>query len=178
MHNKSVKELVLSGFFIALGLVTPMFFHALGAGSTFLPMHIPVLIAGFVLGLPFSLAVGAITPMLSSLLTGMPPAFPIMPYMAVELAVYGASASLLHRKLRFNIFISLIGSMIMGRLAAAAAVWVLTSFFTAALPGPVVFVAGAVVQGIPGILIQLVFIPAIVYALEKSRLIEKEGTSF
>jgi predicted membrane protein len=175
MQNKSVRETVLSGLFIALGLVLPIAFHALGAGSTFLPMHIPVLLAGFTVGIPFAIAVGVITPLLSSLLTGMPPMFPIAAYMVFELAAYGAAASLLYRRLRLNVYVSLVGSMLIGRLISALAVWVLATFFAAQLPGPWVFVAGGVAGSIPGIIIQIVFIPAIIMILGKNNLIKREA---
>lgn len=177
MQNKKVRETVLSGIFIALGLVLPVAFHALGAGSTFLPMHIPVLLAGFVVSVPFAVAVGAITPILSFLFTGMPPVFPVLPFMVFELATYGAIASLLFRKFRLNVYISLIGSMIAGRIVSSIVVWVLATFFMAKLPNPFVFITGGIVEGIPGIIIQIIFIPGIVLALEKSKLIKREGIS-
>jgi hypothetical protein len=175
MQNKSVREVVLSGLFIAIGLILPMVFHAFGAGSTFLPMHIPVLLAGFVISIPFAIAVGVLTPFLSSVLTGMPPIFPILPYMVFELAVYGAVASLLYRKLKLNVYISLVGSMIAGRIVSSVIVWVLATFFTAKLPGPITFITGGVVSGIPGIIIQIVFIPAIVLVLSKNNFIKREA---
>lgn len=175
MQNKSVKEIVLSGLFIALGLILPMIFHMVGAGSTFLPMHIPVLLAGFLVDLPFAVAVGVITPILSSLFTGMPPVFPVLPYMVFELATYAAVASLLYRKLKLNIYVSLIGSMIAGRIISSLVVWGLAAFFMAKLPGPVVFIIGGITQGIPGIIIQMVFIPAMIFALEKSNVLKREG---
>lgn len=175
MQNKTVRGITLSGFFIALGLVIPMVFHAFGVGSTFLPMHIPVLIAGFVVDLPFAVAIGILTPILSSLFTGMPPVFPVLPYMIFELAAYGAIISLLYRKLRLNVYISLVCGMAAGRIVSSVAVWVLATFFTAKLPGPVMFVMGGIAQGIPGIIIQIVFIPAIILALQRSNLTGREG---
>lgn len=177
MQNKSVRETVLSGLFIALGLILPMVFHVFGSGSTFLLMHIPVLIAGFVVSMPFAIAVGVMTPILSSLFTGMPPVFPVLPFMVFELATYGAVASLLYRKLKLNVYISLVCSMIAGRIASSVVVWVLATFFMAKLPNPVIFITGGITQGIPGIIIQIIFIPGIVLALEKSNLIKREGIS-
>jgi len=174
MKKKSVMETVLSGLFIAIGLVLPIIFHAFGAGSTFLPMHIPVLIAGFALSLPFAVAVGAITPILSSLLTGMPPVFPVLPFMVVELAAYAAVTSLLYKKFKLNVYITLVCSMIAGRIAASIVVWILATFFMAELPNPVIFVTGAITQGIPGIIVQIVFIPGIVFVLYKSNFIRRE----
>lgn len=178
MLNKSIREIVLSGLFITLGIILPIIFHAFGAGSTFSPMHIPVLIAGFVVSAPFAIAVGAIIPMLSSLLTGMPPAFPVLPFMVFELATYGAFSSLMYRKFKSNVYISLISSMIVGRIVSSVVVWVLATFFMAKLPNPFVFILVGITQGIPGIIIQIVFIPVIILALQKNNLIGREHTTF
>lgn len=167
--KRYIKDLALSALFIAIGLLLPVLFHSFGMGSTFLPMHIPVLIAGFVLSLPWAAAVGAVTPLLSSVITGMPPLFPIMPYMVCELAAYGAAANILSRRFKQNIAVSLIGSMIIGRIIAGLSVWVLVLLFQANLPGPVVFIWGAITTGLPGIIIQLLAIPPIVLILKKAR---------
>lgn len=171
MKNQMTKKLVLSGIFIAMGIMLPMAFHIIErGGSVFLPMHIPVLIAGFFLGWPFALAVGTLTPLLSSLLTGMPPLFPVLPYMMLELATYSVVVSLLYRELKMNVYGSLIISMVCGRIMAGATVWVLATFFTVKLPGPVMFVQGAIIKGLPGIIIQLILIPIIVLTVKKLNL--------
>lgn len=169
MKKQTTKELVLSGVFIAMGLVLPIAFHAMGGGGpVFLPMHIPVLIAGFFLSWPFAFAVGVLTPLLSSILTGMPPFFPVLPYMMFELVTYGTVVSLLYRKLKMNVYLSLIISMVCGRIMAGTVVWILGTILMVKLPGPVVFLQGAIITGIPGILIQLIFIPATVLAMKRS----------
>ena len=170
MKSKSPKPLVLSGVLIAIGVVLPIVFHAFGGGSVFLPMHIPVLIAGFYLEVPFALAVGVLIPLLSSMITGMPPVFPVLPFMMVELPTYGVMVSVLYRKLKANVYSSLILSMICGRMMAGVAVWVLATFFMAKLPSPMIFISGAVIKGIPGILVQLIFIPIIVMTVKKKNL--------
>ncbi len=177
MRNKFVRELVLSALFVAAGLVLPSVFHLVNNGKVFLPMHIPVLLAGFSLSMPFAAAVGAITPLLSSLLTGMPPLFPIMVYMIFELSVYAVVASMFYRKFKMNVYISLICSMISGRVAAALAVWVLVALFSADLPGPIAFIIGTITGSIPGIAIQLVFIPPVVMILEKNNILKREGNT-
>lgn len=116
-------------------------------------MHIPVLIAGFFLDWPFALLVGALTPLLSSLLTGMPPFFPVLPYMMLELATYGAVVSFFYENLKMNVYEWLIISMVCGRVMAGVTVRVLATFFTVKLPSPVIFVQGAIVKGLPGIII-------------------------
>jgi hypothetical protein len=169
MVKKSTNEIILSGLFIAIGVLLPVIFHLFGGGSIFLPMHIPVLISGFFLGVPYAVAVGVITPIISSILTGMPPIFPIMPYMVFELAAYGLFTSLLFNKFKFNVYFSLLGSMIIGRIIAGIAVWVLVLLFAAKLPSPIIFIYGAIIKGIPGIIIQLIFIPTIVLIVKKNR---------
>ena len=171
MKNKnSVREMVVSSLCISMGLILPVIFHSFGLGSTFLPMHIPVLISGFILPVPYAVLVGAITPLLSSIITGMPPIFPIMPYMLFELVTYAAVASILSRKMKLNAYFTLVGSMITGRIAAGAAVWVLIELFGAKLPNPFAFVGAALTTGIPGIIIQIVAIPPLVLVLKKTNI--------
>lgn len=167
MKSQSTTQLVLSGALIAIGLILPIVFHAIGGGAVFLPMHIPVLIGGFFLSAPFAIAVGALVPLISSLLTGMPPMFPVLPFMMIELATYGLMVSLLFRRLNWNVYATLIVSMICGRIMAGISVWILATFFMAKLPGPFVFITGAMVKGIPGIAIQLLFIPILVLSVNK-----------
>ncbi|NLU10962.1 MAG: ECF transporter S component [Tepidanaerobacter acetatoxydans] len=167
MRNDNLYQIALAGVFTAFGIVLPMMFHVLGLGSTFLPMHIPVLLSGFFLDAPVAGAVGALTPILSSVFTGMPPAFPVMPYMVFELAAYGYMTSFMYRKLRQNVYVSLVGSMVLGRIVSGIAVWVLTAFFGAKFPTPVAFIAASITNGLPGIAIQLIFIPAVVLLLKK-----------
>ena len=121
MKQSHTKNLVLTAFCIALCIVLPMAFHAIGAGATFLPMHIPVLLCGLLCGWPFGAACGLIGPLLSSLLTGMPPAFPTLPAMMLELCAYGVLTGLFYRKLRGNLYLSLIGAMLGGRAVSGIA---------------------------------------------------------
>lgn len=175
MKNNSIREIVLSGFFITLGLVIPTVFHFFGLGKNFLPMHIPVLLAGFILSLPYAVAVGIITPVLSSAITAMPPMFPVLPYMVFELAVYAAVSNVLSKKMKLNTYLSLIISMIAGRVAAGIAVWAMIVFFGAKLPSPAIFAVSAVTTGIPGIIIQIAFIPPMIVLLKKANIIRNEG---
>src|SRR6056297_2096515 len=99
------RELSLGGLFIALGVVIPIAFHALGGGklgSVFLPMYLPVLACAMLVSPPIAAAVGLLTPTLSSALTGMPPILPTLPMMVAELVVMATLASVLHRRLRLH----------------------------------------------------------------------------
>jgi riboflavin transporter FmnP len=163
--NKTGK-LVACSVFIAFGVLLPIAFHLVGAlGPVFLPMHIPVLIAGLFLGGYAGFTVGVIAPILSSLLTGMPPVMPMLPAMAVELAAYGAVGGYLYQSRRWNLLGSLIGAMVIGRFAAAIAVYCMVEMLNISLK-PSVYIAGSMITGFPGMVIQLVLVPLLVKRLQ------------
>lgn len=173
--NKT-RKLAAGSVFVAFGVILPIVFHALGPmGKVFLPMHIPVLIAGLFLGGSAGLLVGVITVILSSFLTGMPPVLPTLPIMAVELAVYGAIGGYLYTKRGWHLLVSLLVAMIIGRCAAAVAVYGMVSMLHISLK-PVTYLTGAIVTGLPGIAVQLMLVPILVKRLEsrypKNRMLE------
>ena len=168
------KNLTLSGLFLALGIILPFFTGQIPEiGGMLLPMHIPVLLCGFVCGPQSGLIVGFITPLLRSLIFGMPPLLPKALTMAFELAVYGWMSGSLYRKLPKNavaIYLSLIISMVAGRV-----VWGLVSVPIYGMSGTVfslqLFWAGAFLEAIPGIILQLILIPLIIMGLKKARVV-------
>lgn len=168
MNKKfTTKDLVLTGLLLALGLVLPMVFHFFGGtGPVFLPMHIPVLIGGFVLPPYLALLLGVVTPLLSGVLTGMPPMFPMAVIMMFELGAYGLTASLATKKFNLSSIPALVVSMIVGRVVAGATVFVLSTYFGVQMKA-LMFVKVGIITGLPGIAIQLVLIPSLVYALNK-----------
>lgn len=171
--NKT-KNLVYSAFFIALGIVLPIVFHAFGkAGNVLLPMHIPVLIAGMLLSPSYALMIGMVTPILSSVLTSMPPLMPMLPIMVFELGTYGFIAAIMIKRYKVSVIVALLVSMVIGRLVAGLVVYLMTTLFLVKMPSPIAFVTGAVATGLPGIVIQLILVPVVVYAIEKSKIIEK-----
>lgn len=158
-------KLVAGSVFIAFGIVLPIAFHMAGAiGSVFLPMHIPVLIAGLFLGRKAGFLTGLLTPILSSLMTGMPPIMPVLPIMTVELAVYGLLGGYLYKEKKVPLLFALIGAMAFGRIAAAAMVYALVLAVGIKLK-PIAYLTGAIVTGLPGIGIQLIVVPLIVNRL-------------
>jgi niacin transporter len=149
---------------LALAILFPIVFHQFGmAGRYFLPMHIPVLLAGFISGPIAGMITGLLSPPLSFALTGMPPSYAV-PLMAIEQVLFGLTAGLFYYKLRMNIYIALLISLILGRIGFAIGLLVLGLFLE--LPyGVKTYFSVAVVAGIPGMIIQLVFIPPIVAAV-------------
>lgn len=164
----SVPRLTAGAVLVATGVLLPVFFHFWGAlGPVFLPMHIPVFLAGLLLGPAWGLAVGVVTPVLSSLLTGMPPLFPVMPIMTAELGVYGLVSGYCYQARKWPLPGALLASMAAGRVAACAAAWVLMEVFGIRLK-PSVYVTAAVITGLPGLAIQLIVVPLAVAKLQSA----------
>ncbi|HHX28438.1 MAG: ECF transporter S component [Bacillota bacterium] len=158
---------MLTGLFTAMGIVLPMGFHAVGMGRTFLPMHIPVLLAGIYVGWRSGLAVGVATPALSGLLTGMPPFVPPTAFaMMVELPVYGVLVALFYRRMRLHpawavTLAALAGRVVYGLIGYSV-------FPLMGLPGvsPLYPVTAGLAASIPGVLLQIVLVPVIVIRLK------------
>jgi hypothetical protein len=166
MHTTNTRQMILAGFFMAIGLLIPAIFHMLGgAGPIFLPMHIPVLIAGFFLSPFYAAMVGLITPLLSSALTGMPVFYPILPIMMGELMTYGLVVSWLSQGRMKNIWGRLIAAMIAGRMVAGLIVFVLATGFGLKMK-PLIYLQGAIITGLPGLVIQILLIPALVILIQ------------
>ena len=159
------KELVIAGTLLAMGIIITNIFHATGIpGTIFLPMHIPVFLGGLLLPPYLALILGMIMPIISSIISGMPPLFPMAVIMVFELGAYGLIASILYRKMKIPPIIALIISMIGGRLMAGLVVFLLATFFAVEL-SPMTFVISGVITGLPSIGIQLVLIPSLIYGI-------------
>lgn len=173
MKNKLlIQKTALAAMFIALSFVLPFFTMQIEKiGDMLCPMHIPVILCGFICGAPWGLVVGIVSPLLRSLIMTMPVMFPTAIGMAFELGTYGLVAGLLYNALpkkKKYIYVSLIGAMITGRIVWGIARIVMFGFdFTKF--GWSAFWAGAVVNAIPGIIIQIVLIPVIVILIRNSK---------
>lgn len=157
-----------SALYLALAVILPIGFHAFGmAGRIFLPMHVPVLLAGFIVGPHCGLLVGLLAPGLSHLLTGMPPTYAV-PLMSLELPMYGLVAGLAYRRLHLNIYLALIVAMLVGRLMFGLGLFVLGMFMDLPYTAAVFFsTGGALWTGLPGIIVQIIIIPPIVAAVKR-----------
>lgn len=175
-QKMTTKNMIMAAFFLAAGIVLPFFTGQIPAvGSMLLPMHIPVLICGYVCGWPWGLLVGFVLPLLRSAMFGMPPMMPTAAAMAFELAAYGAVTGILYERLEKNmasLYISLIGAMIAGRI-----VWGLVSMVLYGVMGNAfsfqIFLSGALLKAVPGIVVQLVLIPPVIAALQKAKVVSK-----
>lgn len=170
--NPNLKRLIYAALCLALCMVLPLLTGQIPQiGKQLSPMHIPVFLCGFLCGWPWGLAVGAIAPVLRSALFGMPAMGPDAFSMMFELATYGAVAGILYRvfpRKPWSVYLVLVISMLAGRIVWGFAKWaMLGSAFTFQL-----FLAGAFIKAIPGIILHLAVIPPIVLALHKAGYVE------
>ncbi len=169
-----VKKIVLCAMCIALCYVLPIAFHSVGLGGALSPMHIPVLLCGAICGGGYGLLCGLVGPVLSSLLSSMPP-LTMLIRMIPELCVYGLSIGLTMRlvrtgKMMADLYISLITAMLLGRIVGGIA----TAIFYMATSGVysiTLWASGYFVESIPGIIAHLILVPLLVLTLEKARAI-------
>lgn len=175
MKSKALHTLVLAAMFFALGLTLPFLTGQIKQiGNMLLPMHFPVMLCGLICGPWYGLAVGLTLPVIRSLLFTMPVMYPTALAMSAELATYGLVVGLLFlrtgRKSTLSLYRALIGAMVCGRvvwgIVSAALIGVGGSRFTFGA-----FFAGAVLNALPGILLQLILIPAVMLLLDKTRLV-------
>ena len=173
LSSLQIRKLTYAALYLAIALILPFVTGQIPEiGAMLCPMHIPVLLCGFMCGWPWGLAVGFIAPLLRGVLFGMPVLFPTGVAMAFELAVYGGTAGFLYSRMsrqKWTIYAVLLTAMIAGRL-----VWGLAHVIIAGLTGSeftvALFLAGAVTNAVPGIILHIVLIPILVMAMNRAGL--------
>ena len=171
MKKENIIKLVLSAMFLSLGLVLPFLTAQVKEiGDSLLPMHLPVLLCGIICGKWYGLAVGLLTPLMRSLIFGMPVIYPRGIYMALELAAYGFVVGLIYylikkRPLWYS-YLSLIIAQIAGRIVWALSKNILLGFGENGVTLNAFFIEGFV-DALPGIALQLILIPLIVSVVEE-----------
>ncbi len=171
LKHRHLLQLVISAVCLALCMVLPFITGSIPQiGNALSPMHLPVLLCGFLCGPLYALAVGVIAPLLRFVLFGMPPLFPSGIGMCFELAAYGFISSLMYRHLprrKLSIYVALLTAMICGRI-----VWGLVRWLLAGLAGSsftfAMFLSGAILKAVPGIILQIVLVPLLVMAVERA----------
>lgn len=159
------RDVILGGLFLALALVIPILFHAVGLGSAFLPMFFPIIVAGFLIAPAVALVVGITSPLFSALLTGMPPIFPPIAFvMMAEGLVLAGIPSLLYQKFRFNTYLTLVITLALDRAVLFLAVVMVSMWLD--LPENVLGWA-SLIRGLPGIVLILLIIPPLVEKLKE-----------
>ena len=171
--SPQTRKMIYAALYLGIALVLPFVTGQIPEiGKMLCPMHIPVLLCGFLCGWPWGLAVGFIAPLLRSVLFGMPVLFPSAVAMAFELAVYGAVSGWLYKalpKMKGKVYIVLVIAMTAGRLVWGGVQMVLSGLIHSEFT-PALFLAGAVTNAIPGIVLHLILIPVVVMAMERAGL--------
>lgn len=170
-----VFNLTLAAMFLAVGLILPFFTGQIPQiGNKLLPMHIPVILCGLICGWKYGLAVGFVLPPLRYLLFGMPVLFPTGIAMAFELCTYGLVVGLMYSRSRWKCIVSLYRSMVLAMIAGRV-VWGIVQVLLLGIGGGgftwQMFMAGAFLNAIPGIVLQFIFIPAVMVALNRTGLV-------
>ena len=169
-NKNKIYKMVLAAMLLAMAMVLPFLTGQIPQiGNALCPMHIPVLLCGFLCGPWYALSVGFIAPLLRFAIFGMPPIIPTGIGMCFELATYGFMAGYLFKKLpkkKGFIYVALIGAMLCGRVVWGAVRVVLFGLGQSEF-GWAAFMSGAFLNAIPGIIVQVVLIPIIVMTLQK-----------
>ncbi len=173
--NKTTQKLTLAAMFLAMGMVLPFLTGQIQQfGRMLLPMHLPVFLCGLICGWKYGAVIGFVLPLLRSAIFAMPPLFPTAASMAFELMTYGLMAGLLYQLSKWQCIIALyrvlIVSMIAGRIVSGIAQIILLGLSGSSLTWNA-FIAGALLEAIPGIILQLTLIPAIMIALNRTGLV-------
>lgn len=172
MRNNGIKKMVLAAVCLALCMVLPLLTGQIPQiGSALSPMHIPVLLAGFLCGPWWAMAVGLVAPLLRHVTLGMPPLITAIA-MSFELAAYGLFSGLLYARLpkkTSNLYVSLVAAMLAGRVVWGAAMAVISGVTGSAFTWGA-FMAGAFFNAVPGIIVHILLIPVIVMALRRAGL--------
>ncbi len=174
-----VKHISLGSTLLALGILLPFLtINQPQLGQVFLLMHIPALLAGFILGGKWGGLIGFLMPLMRSLIVGMPPLYPTALIMSFELMTYAFVAGIITSKLSLktmHVILALVIAMIAGRL-----VWGVMSVVLLSLENiPFtfnIFITGAFITALPGIAIQLILIPTLIYFMVRAQLIESRST--
>jgi hypothetical protein len=164
------RDLALGGLMGALAIALPIVFHAVGLGRAFLPMYLPILALGLLAEWPVAGAVGVAAPLLSAVLTGMPPlAPPTAVLMSAELLTLGMTASLA-RRWGLGVWPAAVIALVTTRAVGVA--------FLAVLGGAIglqqglrEYLLASLLISWPGIALQLTIVPAAVVAIEKTSII-------
>lgn len=174
-RKNQLVNLTLAAMFLAIGLLLPLLTGQIKQiGNMLLPMHIPVILCGLICGWQYGLAVGFVTPLLRCAIFGMPMLFPTAISMAFELAAYGFVVGFLYFHSRWKCVVALYRCMIIAMLSGRV-VWGIVQACLLGLGGKKftfgAFIAGAFIDAIPGIILQLILIPSIMIALNRTGLV-------
>lgn len=181
MRKNELRKIILASMFVVAGIILPFFTgNDIQLGNALSLMHIPVLLAGLIIGYKYGFIVGLLTPIIRSVLFNAPPMMPIALSMMFELATYGLIIGLLYKLLPkndINIHISLVLAMLIGRAVWGVAAWIFYPLagWDFSLK---VFLTAGFVTALPGIAIQLILIPILFVKLKDTGALAKINEDF
>ncbi len=172
---KNTKNIVLSAMMLATGLVLPFITGQIKEiGNMLLPMHIPVILCGLICGWQYGLIIGFMLPIMRSILFFAPVMYPSAISMAFELATYGFVTGYLYSRSPWHCIKALYKSMLVAMLSGRV-VWGIVQTLLLFMGNSVftfrMFITSSVLNAIPGIILQLILIPAIMVALKRAKLL-------
>lgn len=170
-----IRNMTLSAMFLAIGMLLPFLTGQLQQiGNMLLPMHLPVFLCALICGWKYGVPMAFILPIFRSLVFGMPPIFPTAISMAFELAAYAFAAGFMYEKSRWQCVKALYRCIIVAMIAGRAVWGVVQAVLLGASGNALTFKAfmtSAFINAWPGIILQLVFIPAVMVALDRAKLV-------
>jgi thiamine transporter ThiT len=171
MNKKTIQNMILAGMMLALAIVLPFLTGSIPSlGQAFLPMHLPILLCGFICGPKYGGLIGFIAPLMRSLMVGVPPLYPVALAMSFELATYGIVSGLLYFRLKkynvYGIYGTLILTMILGRIVYGVSNTILLAIESTPYAFET-FISAAFISGVPGIIFQLIVIPWLIFAYDQ-----------
>ena len=165
MKESELRQIPLTALFAAVAVVLPQFFHLLGLGATFLPMFLPIMLGSLLLTWKFALVLAILPPLVSFLLTGMPPLVPpILPMMLIELIGIALILSIIHVHLKKPYWLALGLAILTDRLILFVVVSIVAPLLGFKSP---IFTIALVASGIPGIILQIITIPLALKLIDK-----------
>ena len=180
MNNVArIRRMCLGAMFLAMGWILPFLtgqIHSIG--NMLCPMHLPVMLSGFILGPMYGLLIGAITPLTRTMFFGMPVLYPFSICMSLELATYGLLCGSLYKIFNkkcgsiVSTYVSLCFSIIGGRI-----IWGISRFLCGLVSKNLftwtLFINGGFISAWPGIIIQFILIPLLIKVLVDTKIINK-----
>lgn len=144
------KDLITAAILLVLAIILTLIIHLTKINGVILsPMHLPILLAGFILGPIYGLIIGILAPIINGLLKIIP-TFPITWAIVVESGLYGLISGLFYEKFGMKVMPALVGSIVLGKIGGGAVLHFLDKSIKTTT-----FIA------FPGIIVQLILVPTI-----------------
>ena len=166
----TVKALISAGV-IALAVILPQLVHLFSGaagGAKWLPMYLPVLIGGCLLGWRWGLGVGVLSPVVSFLITSMTgnamPAASRLPYLIAELAVFAVVSGVFSKKISENLWLAF-PAVLLAQVSGRAVFLMVAAIFQGIAPLSAAAVWSQIQTGLLGLVLQAVLVPFIVMGL-------------